>query len=322
MVTRCMCRFQKGSEERYEAPMGWFLKTTRHLDRLLVWIGAFGLVWAGMIGLSTRLTRFGEIGVPEAVFIGLGAASVLALALSILLIGWRVFRPLPRVSATGVRPIETDGGSDALRDLDERFSSFIVTYGKHRDQKAEAEEADRLALRKAIGDLFQVLLDDLEYRSQRVSSSLHALFVRETMQHLNEELVKAGDQLMSPEGYKEKQIDWNKWETNEERWKQSLTRFTDLASPYSSSLSKIWSVNPEEYRHLKMSDDLFPDYERAHRYKTFRIVYEHYLNEYRNVQNNLNSVAFSSIPRGVEDARVREALSRLSLPSTGQEIQP
>src|SRR4051812_35417551 len=44
--------------------------------------------------VAKNLTRFGNIGWAEAVFIGLGASALVALLFCAILVAWRVFRPL------------------------------------------------------------------------------------------------------------------------------------------------------------------------------------------------------------------------------------
>ncbi len=110
--------------------MAWFLRTTRHLDRVLVWIGAFGTVWAGMTWLSTKLTRFGDVGTPEAVFIGLGAAVLLTIALSLALIGWRIFKPIaPSGPAVGGNTLEHDALEKLQADVRELETDFRLAVG-------------------------------------------------------------------------------------------------------------------------------------------------------------------------------------------------
>lgn len=59
------------------------------------WITFFTILSALLTWTSKNVTRFGVIGWPEAIFIGLAASSIVLLNLSVILVGWRYFNPLP-----------------------------------------------------------------------------------------------------------------------------------------------------------------------------------------------------------------------------------
>ena len=73
-----------------------FARLNRHIGFVANLAGVFGLVSAAFGWLAKKMTYFGVLGWPEAIFIGVGAACVVVLVLSAGAAGWRFLRPVPQ----------------------------------------------------------------------------------------------------------------------------------------------------------------------------------------------------------------------------------
>lgn len=80
--------------------MSVFKKTEGLLERVLIWVSAYGVLAAGFSWIARNLTVFGEIGWAEAVVGGFLLASLAIFVLSVGLVAWRTFhfpKPTPTI---------------------------------------------------------------------------------------------------------------------------------------------------------------------------------------------------------------------------------
>ncbi|MCB2057166.1 MAG: hypothetical protein H6916_12895 [Novosphingobium sp.] len=74
--------------------MRWFSKTTKKLDRLGIWAGAYTMLSGVLSWVWSQVSAFGEMNWPEAILLGLACGLFLMLGITSSLALWRKFRPL------------------------------------------------------------------------------------------------------------------------------------------------------------------------------------------------------------------------------------
>ena len=168
------------------------------LDRIGAWATGLGVLagfFAGLVAAMTwlgrKLSLFGPMPWPEAIFVGIGGAAVVVIAISIGLFAWRYFHPLATeegaMSKNAAFDVETEIGLltervDKLADIVKNHGSDIVNR-IHADRSFESRIE---ATEKAV-TTFQAALENCKSTQRRFEDSiLLALRARQAKELLNE----------------------------------------------------------------------------------------------------------------------------------------
>jgi hypothetical protein len=281
----------------------WFNRATSHLDRALVWIGAFGVLWAAMSWLGKHLSVFGNVPWPEAIFIGLGATLTVAFFTAAILALWRVFHPTPRGAVetpAASAPIYDDTGLRAeIQALWDQFAAYKAAT----DKIVSAYDGVR---RKNVGDLgreIEGVKRDVE-KCQEVQKShrdqtleaFHAIGARERMAALEAEIRRDAadlyDRLKAGETYDAAK--WEQWENVHGHWLKTLDEWLGTGTWYALAVKeRTLSVNDDKYGgSWTIADSQFPNAESVRRFKKFRIVQQQWEEVVPDVHTGMHQVAF------------------------------
>lgn len=248
--------------------------------------------------LGKKLTVFGELGWPESIFIGVGAASLVAFALSAGLQGWRVFRPLPAVGAqpnatasVGVAPgyDETQLRRD-MEGVDTRLTGSLDGLKEHVRSE---DESLRMYL-----EVLEGRLTDLTARSQAQQGALLAIYHRERMLALAERIDRQSLELGKPlaEGKVVNGEEWEAWKAERQQWESVVYQWAQYAGFYlgREPMDDIKRINSEGLdENWGARADQFPsDPEGLRIYKIFRIHVRNWANISKVAHDKVRRMAF------------------------------
>lgn len=150
----------------------FFTRADTLLDVAWRWGTLFTALWAGLTWLASKVKILGELNWAESVFVGLGAATVLSVALSIVLIAVRYFRPSAVPHLAGAAPERQSYDDSELRlALAELGHENTPEVNRHR---YEANSGNIEALRKELAGLTQRVgvVEQMRYTLDEVRSLL------------------------------------------------------------------------------------------------------------------------------------------------------
>jgi hypothetical protein len=82
-----------------------FSRTNQGVAHIVNYLSLLGALSVGFSWLAKKLTHYGPLGWPEAIFIGVGAACAVVLVLSAAAVGWRFFRPVTPSPSPGAERV-------------------------------------------------------------------------------------------------------------------------------------------------------------------------------------------------------------------------
>ncbi len=113
-----------------------FSRIDSGIARIVCWGGAYTLLSGGFSWLGKQLETLGPLGWPEAIFLGLGAASLILLVLSFGLVSWRYFRPLPLSGGISTKDAEAYNSSSMATEMRKDAPIRFVPYDQPKISSA------------------------------------------------------------------------------------------------------------------------------------------------------------------------------------------
>lgn len=252
-----------------------FTKADTMLDVGMRWGGAFVLAWGTLSWVASNLTWLGNLNWAESVFVGLGAAVLLSVAVSIALVAVRYFRPLPtiateegdehQITALGYRlGYEWDEMQDNIsklkiaKEASEREVKGVIQQceiiaskidhvssleARLTEQIETLNNATRSYMEGAAAGFADRLKEhrswiaENESRIQTLQWSLTAIWHRERMLELSEE----ADQISQPmiasliQGNVLDLDEWHNWRVQMQRWQSTISSWSTFAQFYLGS---------------------------------------------------------------------------------------
>ncbi len=121
-----------------------FTALDRNINRIAAWGTFVGLVWVAMSWVASNIAPLAGYGWGAFVFVGLGAASVLSLVMSMALIAWRYFNPLPTQSEIVATSPAKDGAGTELLEI-QRDLLHLLDFAVAQTTVAFMDELYQLA---------------------------------------------------------------------------------------------------------------------------------------------------------------------------------
>lgn len=262
----------------------WFIRWEPYLGLLLA-SGFFS--WLGK-----KLKVFGELGWPEAIFIGVGVAALLAMALAVVLAGWRFFRPLGIGSQPQTAGAETYSPYDDTELRAETQQNIVKIESNFGGLKA-AFDAHVEHISKVLSGFDRVRLEGLETLTrtvaiqaaeivgmrqsldERITSHDYAIsaighrdiLLRKAgvLETLGEELVlRDGVSLSDPKA-------WQSWQHALSEWEAAKQHWIIHALPYRPDVASLVDTVPETWYEQEWSVGLseFPTIAALRKYQTW-----------------------------------------------------
>ncbi|HET9637915.1 MAG TPA: hypothetical protein VFP12_01780 [Allosphingosinicella sp.] len=272
----------------------WFAKTTRQLDRLIIWATAVAGSVGAMSWLATKLSIFGKLPWPEAIFLGIAATLVICLAVAGVGALRRAYRPLPalhaRIDNLGEAVDDTLGPLVAdLEKLDGLVHTAIRLEGERFDKIEKAHGLLDAKVSRMIDDYQRMLafkteaeeeLAALKGQTEQARESFAALQNRDAMHKVALRMEEWAKELYDPlrrgEVYDDER--WQQWESTFGTWEAMLLVWIQNAQWYAYKVKdRINTVDHSKFGgDWTVSDDQFPpNYPRSlavHHFKKFRIM--------------------------------------------------
>ena len=306
-------------------------KTINALSAWLAVLSAVGWVVQQMIP-----QWFGTLTLPQQMLVAFGAALGLTLTLAIILAlvgyGFRKFRPMPMPEPPSEQPPPYD--DTELREKVESSTEILAALSQDA-QKLNSRLAELEGIKKAIIDDYQRMLGlearftgeldglkgamrdegeslrqyqqvlegkladlrrELESSVKKTLSSLHAIYLREELRRLAEEIVldaaDLSERLQAGEVYDDAK--WQQWENVHGHWEAGLKCWIQYGQWYAKDVeSGIYTV--EEHRYAapwNVQDSQFPHSEAVRRFKRFRIIHRQWEQMREKVERGVFQVAF------------------------------
>lgn len=304
----------------------FFGSVNRGVESVVSWIALFGLLGAVFTSAARRLTYFGALGWPEAIFLGLGASSIAVLTLTAALIGWRQFRPVqPSSGPTRSSANDTDKALvDEVQRLSDLSTNIINDYQRMLGLEARFEEAvagirsqltaavslaEKLeAVRVDVADLTSAIKkvsDSQDDHRDRAKHSFFAIGARERLSALESTIKQDASDLYNrlKAGETYDQTKWQQWENVHSHWRDSLDTWLDTGRWYALAVKyRTLSVDDAKYGlDWSVTDTQFPNAEAVRRFKKFRIIHTQWEDVVPDVKSGLEQVAFT----GLTESEVR-----------------
>jgi hypothetical protein len=311
----------RGKRHSRGATAMW-LKINRGVDRFGAWATAFGVLTGALSWLGKKLTILGDLGWPEAIFVGLFSASFITALFGAGLAAWRYLRPAETTSQVGneglldeqpqsddFARLEAQVGAlenikNAIVDDYQRMSGLEAKFNDELGDIGDAlqEHVERVVRARDAQDAFQErmeawvgrLREQMERRFEWVDQGFSAILDRERLVSLAAAIEEDGEALSGPTRL-EPVGDWAAWRAAEEEWHVKLDTWVKIASVYRDGVSERVMATPERLIRgvWKAPDDLFPDSSTNFGYKTFRIRLTNFREERPFVDDTVRMAAFA-----------------------------
>ena len=292
--------------------------------RMAFW-GMFAAL--AVLGVATNAIA-GAWPAASAVMIWIGSSPITFL---IVFLGWVAYlqKPWRRVKAGGIdlaalTSAEYNSLAEDVHKLRLSVSGLCELAEELREKIAVVDAtraAEGLGLKQAVDQLREqytshhsLNADNLRAQFDNIYMAMAAIGNRERLNRLAEDIDGIADDLSAPTTDPDMKFDeaaWAIWIELEEKWRDKLNRWCELAEPYKKGVSKAVLATPEHlYRakDWKIRDSQFPSTDTSnavHAYKSFRIILSNWKNEWGNVNWRMSQAAFSgqaaSILRGEHD---------------------
>lgn len=270
---------------------------TRAHRRFIRWEPYVGLLLAtgffSFVGKGLKV--FGDLGWPEAIFLGTAAAAVLTIALAAGLAGWRYFR------LTSDATVPAFARSSGAADLEQRLSDLEKMCPDAADRhfwdnnlQAVADHNQRLAMVEAShraiiddyqhmrglearfsGELdglkevvrtedeglrqhLQVLEGKLAKLKATMRSSIHAIWMREQIAELVEGIRRDAADLNHrvSERQQHDKISWDRWENVYGHWNSLMVQWWVIARFYLANTGQVLQVPDHMYPGTEVDEAL------------------------------------------------------------------
>jgi hypothetical protein len=236
-----------------------FPRIDENVNRLGYWVSFFGLVSAAMSWAAGYVTPLAQYGWGTAVYVGVGAACLIFLALTASLALWRRFYPLTVSSADLTTAELSKAAANAIDDNGqiEAIKAIISTLeGKTEDISNRLAEAERGIAQNKAG------LDELRTKLGMLARSLRARDAQSTIKEADQ-VVMSTYKKMLEYAYPDEAA----WANDYAAWEKAMSRIDNLMSqwtqqhhePFLDIRLKETSVPPSQ--HIKSDAN-------ATRYKT------------------------------------------------------
>lgn len=250
--------------------LAWIKKIpglTKPFDNIGIWWAVFGPSGVLSVIMSWAASGFEPVaryGWGAIVFAGVGAACVIMIAVSVLLIGWRYFHPLARQIENEDLGQQASTGADT-QELNDRISDLtttMVNLAKDSDARISKLEEQIKSNKTSIENQIR-LVSDRGHAQRAVYELLE--YKREI-----ERLIMLLDRpVKQPEGLR----NWADWNTRFRKFETTLYNYMlTIEAYYPNDVPNIRIIPPETYRSDTgdFARELFPDHQTAHDFKTFR----------------------------------------------------
>lgn len=134
----------------------------------------------------------------------------------------------------------------------------------------------------------------IRFGLQGVDQGFAAILDRERLLKMADDIQDVGDELSGPTNG-ETLGDQAAWVAKHRVWHRTVDAWARLAASYRDGVvERVFATPPQEYKGpWKAHDQLFPDSDAVHDYKTFRIILRNFQVERTVVDCNLNLAAFA-----------------------------
>lgn len=283
--------------------------------------------------LGKRLQVFGNLGWPEAIFIGAFAGATLSFSVAACLIGWRYFKPLEsEATQSGTEIVPPFDDTKLLREfgalssqqrqiiddyqrmsgLEARFVDMLDALKSDiqaRDQTNASNLAstnDRLAVLLAtqaaeiagLKDHQSLTADAASEQFESIYLALAAIFHRERLHAIGVN-IEGGAAELNAATNASKHYDleqWNEWEKQYRQWMYWVDQWTDLAEGYYTGIkAKVLTTTDDHYKLKGVAKvEQFPDAEAYIAYKAFCAIYKNWCNWQEEAYRAVHQRAFNS----------------------------
>ncbi|HLL31155.1 MAG TPA: hypothetical protein VK403_09190 [Allosphingosinicella sp.] len=297
----------------------WFARTTRRLDRVLIWVSGLGFLGAVMSWLATQLSILGGLPWPEAIFLGIAAALVIGLAISGIGALRRAHRQPP---ARKLPFLDHDDGSPAAYD-DTALRAEIAGLRKVVEKLGKDVEGYKATHANIIRDYNRMdagqlnlgeQIDEVKKVTDKLPVALYALYQREQLTKLAKTIEDRGEELFNElhDGAIFDAERWAKWERDYNSWDTAVRVWVENGRWYAPDVAKrVLEFDDGAYdtRNWNIKDSQFPETETTsrseavRRFKKFRIIRNQWDAVREEVDAGVIQVAFIGLSE--QDARRR-----------------
>lgn len=270
----------------------WRMLESKTAQVIGTWFG----ILSGAGSLLSWLTPewFGQLSIPQAIFVGigfaLGVSLVGAIALAIAGYGFRLFKPL---KAHDSLP-ELDHSPPGIdsEELIERFTGEMDHLKEYLREMLQTIGSNHDALQDRINAIEDV-------QSQNAEAFL-AIYHRERMLALATRIDRESLELGKPlaEGKVMNEEEWTNWKSSALQWESVVHQWAQWAAFYSgrNPMDDIKRINVEGLdENWGAKPDQFPDPEGLRVYKTFRIYVRNWANINKVVHEKVRRKAFEGV---------------------------
>jgi len=250
-----------------------FQKIDENINRTVYWIAFLGLVSAAMSWAATYITPLYQYGFGAVVFAGVGAACVIALVVSCILVAWRYFHPLPKQPT---RPSEGQGEPTLDNVLSRRLIEIDqdITQNKANIEQLRAE-TDKLKER-AESDRQQI-----GFAIDMLSTALRARDAESKVKEADQIIMSISKRLLN-EAYP----DESAWAADYAAWEAAIKRIDSIISEWTQRNKPFLDIRLRDFElgapALPSQSNIKSDANVMH-YKTVWLVQRRYANERENI---------------------------------------
>jgi|tagenome__1003787_1003787.scaffolds.fasta_scaffold20984143_3 hypothetical protein len=306
----------------------WLLKADKGADLLSRWFLVYTVMTGAYAWLAKHVSFFSGLNWAELIFVGLISSLVTILVIAASLAFFRYWRPLNTNPPLDLDHTEGDQLRSQVELLETRLDTQISgeLHAIRQKQTAIIDDYQRMRaledrFEETSADIFKQLgalnahrsldADDIASRFGRIHDALAAIFHREMLHKLEEDLkVEATDLCRPTDEHRSYDFDaWEQWESTEAAWRGTLAQYCDIAECYKPGVKAFILATPESaYKQgWSVKDEQFPDSTAVYAYKTFRILLNNFKDWRDEIERAVHQAAFAGGSVGTRPA-VRSAL--------------
>jgi hypothetical protein len=248
----------------------------KSIDRFGYWWAVFGpggilTVLGGWV--ANGIKPISDLGWGAVVFVGLGAACILMLVASALLVAYRYFNPLSQVDKSDAAKLPDQ---DSLAEMWQKITDVNKTMAHlFLDSDASLKKAatgldGQIA---AVNARIDAATNSLRQENSNLAGKVFALKTFHELRRLQRDIDRLVTLLERPLKQPKELRDWNAWSNRFKKYSRAIQSFSILATfYYPREAAALTYIDPSVYR-ISSNDfapENFPNPETAHDFKTFR----------------------------------------------------